>query len=527
MTEHAMDHFLCIDLGSSGAKSSIVNKDGELVGMVFKEYRFVNPQPFWSEIDPNVIWQNACAAIKEVCLKTNISIDTIVGISISMIGETVMMLDKDCIPVYPAIESMDARDNGYFKEVSFWKEKVGAEKIFSITSYPLSSLASVNKILWFRENHPDQFAQVEHVATFQDFIIYKLTGKLAIDYSMASRTMLFDVSKKVWSKELLSSCGLDQKLFSDPYPAYTVIGGLTDQAAHDVGLRKNTPVILGAHDQACASLGVGIVGEGIAMDGTGSVEAIIVPTKKPIQSKEMMAVGHGSQCHVTGDVYLGIGFHLTAGLLVRWYKDQIALEEQHIAQQTGKDIYDLITEGAAKSVPGSNGLLLLPHFQGAGTGRTPPLNPLSRGLLIGLKLSNTRDDISRAVFEGITFETKLILTSMEKAGISIDQLRVTGGGAKSDFWLQLKADMTGKKVVVTEVTEASSLGTALLIGTGLGLYGSLEDAVNKTVHLKSEFKPDPRKTQVYDRLFQIYQTLYPNVEKVFEDLNKFITETKL
>lgn len=521
-----MPYFLCLDLGSSGAKAAVLKQDGSILGMAFEEYRFSTPQPFYSEIDPTIVWEKTCHAIKNCRSQSGVDAKDIVGIGISMIGETIMALDENGDPAYPAIESMDARDSGYKEIIDFWKNRVGAEHIFQITSYPLSSLASANKVLWLKENRPEIFKRIAHFVTFQDYAIYRMTGEFAIDYSMASRTMLFDVKNKVWSDELLNIVGVDRSLFSSPYPAYHVVGELTAQAAQETDLDPGLPVILGAHDQACASLGVGIISEGTVMDGTGSVEAVIVPTSNPIVDPDMLSVGHGSQCYITKDVYLGIGFHLTAGLLVRWYRDHFAFEEQLIAQQRNADVYDVITEHAQKSPPGSNGVMVLPHFRGAGSGRVPPLNPLSKGTIVGLTLANTRYDVSRAIFEGITLETRLILSSMERSGIKINQIRVTGGGAKSKFWLQLKADITGKTVVVPTVTEASLLGSALLIGLGLGIYHNLQDATEQTVSLASQYEPDKNKTRIYDRLFPIYQSIYPSVERINSDLSKCLEEIK-
>jgi xylulokinase len=273
-------------------------------------------------------------------------------------------------------------------------------------------------------------------------------------------------------------------------------------------LKAGTKVVPGAHDQSCAALGVGVVREGIASDGTGSVEAIASVTKTPINSPEMLARGQGSQCHVREDLYLALGFHLSAGSLVRWYRDQLGKWEQGIAAQEGRDAYDLLTEAARESRPGAGGLLVFPHWSGAGTGRVPALNPQSRGAIVGLTLGHTKNDLNRAVFEGITFEARYIIDSLEQSGIPIEELVVTGGGAKSDFWLQLKADITGKRIVVPEVTEASLLGAALLAGVGSGVYRSLEDAVQRTCRTVSTYEPQPDRVVLYDRIYPIYKDLY-------------------
>jgi xylulokinase len=518
----SLRYLVGLDLGTSGAKAGFFEPDGTLVSLWQEEYRFETPRPLWSEIEPQVVWEKACICLQRARKQADIAPSEVAAVGLSVIGETVMAVDPDNAPVYPAIESMDARDGGYQSAIDEWQSALGAERIFEITSYPLSALPSANKILWLRGERPEVFERAARFVTFQDYTLHRLSGEFAIDYSMASRTMLFDVARKRWSPQLLSVIGLSADRLSAACPASTVVGWTTAEAAEATGLRSGVPVVAGAHDQACASLGVGIVGEGIAMDGTGSVEAVVVPASQPVTDPAMLRLGQGSQCHVRGDVYLVIGFHLAAGSLVRWYRDELALAEQARAVDEGQDVYDLITEQAAQSPPGANGVLVLPHFRGSGTGVTPPLNPLSKGVIVGLTLSHSRRDLARAIFEGITLETRLILDSMENSGISIDELRVTGGGAKSPFWLQVKADITQKRIVVPDVTEASLLGAAMLAGVGEGTYTSLEDAVSQVVRLGRTYIPNEDTAQVYDEQFRVYRKIYPSMLDIFDDISQLV-----
>jgi xylulokinase len=223
---------------------------------------------------------------------------------------------------------------------------------------------------------------------------------------------------------------------------------------------------------------------------------------------------------VRGDLYLALGFHLAAGTLVRWCRDQLGREEQERAEREGRDVYDLLTEEARRSPPGANGLLVLPHICGAGTGRAPALNPGSRGVVLGLSVAHTKADLNRAIFEGITCEGRFIIHSLEESGIPVSQLVVTGGGAKSPFWLQLKADITQKRIVVPAVTEASLLGAALLAGVGSGAYPSLEAAVERCCRQRATYEPDRSLAPTYDRLFAIYQDVYPAVIGLNERLSR-------
>jgi xylulokinase len=359
-----------------------------------------------------------------------------------------------------------------------------------------------------KTERPDVFARTAKYISFQEFILWRLTGRPVVDYSIASRTMLFDVSRKAWIGEFLQGMGIDERFLSPACLGTQPAGPLLAAAAQKMGLAPGTLVVPGAHDQSCAALGVGVVREGVASDGTGSFEAIATVSRKPFTSPELLARGTGSQCHVTPDTYLPLAFHNAAGSLVRWYRDQLGAWEVEQAQKQGVDAYELITAAARRSPPGANGLLVLPHWNGAGTGRIPPLDPGSRGAIFGLTLAHTRDDLSRAVFEGITLETRYLLDSFESAGIRIDSLAVTGGGAKSPFWLQLKADVTGKVIRVPRVTEASLLGAAILAGVGAGIYSGVEEAVDRVCRVEGEYHPDPAAARVYDRLFPLYQDVY-------------------
>lgn len=505
---------LGIDIGTGGVKAALFEVDGRMVSIGRKEYRFSSPLPGWSELDPEVMWACLTHAVRACVESSGETQPNIAGIGLSVLGETGLAVDANGRPLYPAIESMDKRENAYQAYVSWFASRFGAEEIYRRTSYPLNSLPAIHKVLWLRDHRPEVFSQVAKYVTFQEYVLWRMTGQPRIDYSLASRSMLFDVEHKRWIASYLTEAGLPEDFMSQAVLASEVAGELGDAAAQCLGLTAGTRVICGAHDQSCAALGVGIVEEGLAADGTGSVEAIATASLKPLTSPETMRVGIGSQCHVTADSYLALGFHLAAGSLVRWYRDQFGQTELAEAQRRGLDAYDLLTKAAHSSPPGANGLLVLPHWSGAGTGRVPPLDPTSRGAIYGLTLAHTKADLTRAIFEGITYEARFIIESLENAGIPIHSLVVTGGGAKSAFWLQLKADITGKRVTVPEVTETSLLGAAILAGIGSGIYPNPQAAVAIVCRTVQVVEPDPAVKAAYDRAYFIYQALYPGASAI-------------
>lgn len=274
----------------------------------------------------------------------------------------------------------------------------------------------------------------------------------------------------------------------------------------------------GGHDQPCGALGVGITREGPTMDATGSVECIASAMKRPILTKKMLKAGQCCYCHVVKDMYISLGFFPSAGLIFRWYRDLFAEKEKEIAQTTGKNVYDILTEIAEKSPPGASGLLLLPHFMGSGTGHSPAMNRNSRGAIIGLSLFHEKSHIIRSILEGITFELRQVIEFFEEAGIMVSDLRAIGGGAKSPFWLQLKADVTNRTVIVPEITEAASLGAAILAGIGIKAYKSFDDAAAKTYKEKSVYHPKSEAMERYDKQYMIYKEIYPALVKIFDHL---------
>jgi xylulokinase len=473
-------YLLGIDIGTSGVKAAVFNEDGNLVSMASRGYQFQHPKPDWSEIDPEEVWQKTVQAVAESVSQSSVEPERITAVGLSAPAQTSIPVDEHCRPVYPAIQNIDRRDNAYESYVNWFREHFGAEAIFERSSYPLCSVTPpIVKLLWLRDHRPDVFSRISRSVLFQDFAVWRLTGAPAVDYSMASRTMIFDPRRKAWINEYIDATGIPREFFSPPYPSAHPVGLLSENIAQQMGLPTGIPVVPGAHDLAAAALATAIIREGMASDATGSFEAIATAVKEPTTSLEMLRRGQASECHAYPGLHLAMGFSVTAGSLVRWYAQELGKWENEQGHREGKDPYDLITGAASTSPPGARGLMVLPHWGGAGTGRIPPLDPNSRGAVLGLTLSHTKADLSRAVFEGITYEARLIIESLESCGIRIDELVVTGGGAKSSFWLQLKADITGKRVVLPRVKEASLLGAATLAGIGAGIYQNVDEAVNR------------------------------------------------
>jgi xylulokinase len=224
-------------------------------------------------------------------------------------------------------------------------------------------------------------------------------------------------------------------------------------------------------------------------------------------------------CHVVNDKYFSFGFFPSAGLILRWYRDTFAEKEKEESKATGRDIYDILTQSAAESSPGANGLLLLPHFAGSGSGEFPAMNLRSKGALIGLSLSHKKSDVVRSILEGITFELRMMIDHLEKSDVKVTELRAIGGGAKSQFWLQLKADITNRRVILPGVSEAASLGASILAGLATKEYNSVEHALSNTYKEIGTYEPNSNNVEKYNKLYSVYKRIYPQLVGVFEELS--------
>jgi len=503
-----MSYVVGLDVGTSGCKAGVVDEKGNVLGTGTHEYAFTGSEPWQMECDANDLWSFSAGAVKAAIASSKVDPKEIKAIALSVLGEVCFPVDKDGNAMLPGIHALDSRANYYKKYTDWWVEKFGNLKTFQVTSYPLSYLPSAMKIMWVRENQPDIFAKTYKYCTVQDFIIWKLTGAPHMDYAIASRTFLLDVTKHEWSKEFLQELGLDASLFAPLHDSAEVVGEVIGTAAELTGLPAGTPVVVGGSDQPVVGLAVGALKEGVVMDGAGSSEAIATSTTTPITSENMMKMGEGSQCHVCKDLWLAIGFHVTCGHLVKWTRNTLGQMEMKEEDAGGKNAYDLITAQAAQSKPGANGVMVMPHWLGSGTGYTPPLNPDSRGTILGLTIANSKADIYRAIFEAVCYEVRVILDSYESAGIPINELKVSGGGAKSPFWLQLKADITQKVCKVPGTSEASLLGAAMLAATGVGIYKNLEEAVSVVCKDVATYEPNTSLAKEYDNRYQVYKDLY-------------------
>ncbi len=499
---------LGLDIGTTGCKAVAFNEEGDELARAYREYSLDHPKPGWVEISPQLLWLKVSEAITEA--NSSLAGDPVRSLAVSCQGEAVVPVSRDGKELYNFIITFDARTQ---PQCDWWRERVGAKKLFGITGMPLHPMYSINKIMWLRENMGDVFVKAWKFLCVEDYIIYRLTGEAATDWSLASRTMAFDVVRRDWSDEILSLAGVGRELLPAVHPSGHAVGAVRPDVAEQLGLSAKTVVATGGHDQPCGALGAGIVGSGRAMNATGTSDVVCPAFDRPHLTDAMLQSNYCCYPHTCEDQYCSIAFNLTGGLLLRWYRDTLCRDETRLASQSGRDAYEVILSGMAKE-PVST--FFLPHFVGAGT---PHLDPHSRGAILGLTLETRKPQLTRAVIDSVNYELKLNIDRMEQAGIGISELRAIGGGAKSAVWLQMKADVFGKPVVALKTQEAASLGAAMLAGKAIGLFPSAKAAAEALVKTTRTYQPDPQQGKLYKDKYQRYLGIYETLRKFNQSLD--------
>jgi len=510
---------LALDIGTTTCKTAIFDLATKKHYIVLNEYGLDTPRPGWIELDPEKIWDSIVSGVKEVLSASGHDPKDVTAISYSVLGCAVAPIDKDGNVLYPFIEGWDARDDSYKKYFDLIDKKVGLREVFEITGNYLT-YGSLNKILWLRDNKKEIFDETWKFLCVGDYITYKLTGKPIIDYSMAANMLVFDNRKKDYSSQILESVGLESDFFAEPVQAGTVAGEITDDAAGELGISKDAKVVVGAHDQTCAAIGVGNIKEGMVSDGLGTVECIGITTDDMMTTDDMFNNMYPSYPHAVDGKYFSFGVQLSSGLILKWYKDVLCAAEIEQAQSSGRNAYDIIIEDAMTSELGAKGILVLPHLRGGSMGIDPPLNMTSKCAIVGLDMAHNKSDISRAILESVAYESRVLLEGLEGTGVSTDTLKATGGGTKSDDWLQIRSDIINKKIVVPEFKDAGLLGAIILAAKGTEYFNGFDEAVEELVKIEKTIYPNKDKNLKYSRYFKAYKGLYRSLLNTHEVIAK-------
>jgi xylulokinase len=509
-----MGYLLGIDLGSTSIKAVAYDLAGGIAAMhsVPAEVKHLDADhPTWVFWDPEIVWNSTSTVIKCVINHIGNAAD-IEGIAVTGMGMDGVPLDQNGRWLYPFISWQCTRTEPQSRAFS---RQFGAEKIFSITGKQVLHIDTIYRLIWMKENHPEVLDKTDKWLLIEDFVNFMLCGRQATDYTMASCTSLFDQQTLNWSDALFDSAGLDTALFPPALPSGTVLGGVTQKAADKTGLKQGTPVVLGGHDYICAGLAVGAFVPDVIMDVTGTWEIIIRTLPRLVLEKEIFEAGINVEAHVARKAYLLAGYSPSA-LMLEWFRDNYGFEEKEIENKTGKRDWESLMEKAAKAPCGSNGVFFLPHLAGAGT---PDIDSRSLGAFIGLSTVTDKGCMLRAIIEGLDYQFKDILFAFERAlPGNIQKIIAVGGAVRNQFWMQNKADVTGKVIEVPDLEEATTLGAAMLAGIGLGLYQDEQDALQRTYKEGRIYEPDPNRQKKYEDYYRIFKKLQPSLKEVNHDI---------
>jgi xylulokinase len=496
-----MGYLMGIDIGSTNYKAIACDYKGKFLATSHRPSDTYYRENGRAEIDPAKLWLGVADCIKEIV--EQLPGEKCEGIGIATNGEDVL-LDRDGNPVYPTIRWFDTRTS---KIAEKWKT-FGIEKAYEITGINPNPVAGITRMQWIKEHHPKRFANAHYWNQIQGFVSFKLTGEAKTSYTNACRTMAFDLRKRDWSDEILNAAGLSRKLLPKPVRSGDLVGRVIKDVAELTSLTVGTPVYAGGIDYACGAFATGIIDAGQMLDSTGTSEQIFVVTDEPQVNAKCMNENFTSVIHVVDDKYYMMGMIISSGGIFEWFKREFECTS-----------FDELVAEAVKLPIGANGCMMLPHFCGRYTLGT---DGNARGAFLGLTTGTKRGDFVRAIIEGLCFEMYSIINEIQKiTHTKIESIYAIGGAAKSDFWLQTKADVTGIIVKSKHVPEAAALGAAMLAGLGAGIYTSSADAVAQVNFPEKVYLPNMENHKKY---MKIYETLNQKMYPALAEFNKAVTE---
>ncbi|OGS18105.1 MAG: hypothetical protein A3J83_02840 [Elusimicrobia bacterium RIFOXYA2_FULL_40_6] len=496
-----------LDIGTTGCKATVMSVNGDVLAQSYREYNLLSLQKGYFELDSKEVWKKIKEIIKDVASQTKK--DPIKAFSVSSFGEGVTPVSKDREILGNCIVCFDPRGQ---KEALKMEKKISPKELYNINGNIMGHMYSAPKIMWLKYHEQKVYDKAFKFLLMEDFVFFMMGCEAVTDYSMADRTLLFDIKSGDWSDKLLKVSGIDKSKLSKAMPSGTKIGSISDSIAQELGLPKCVEAVTGGHDQCCTALGAGIIKEGMAAYGIGTVICITVAYSKMPDKKIMFKNNLNIEHHTAPGLFVSLLYNYTGGSGLKWFRDTFGAEEKRIAKETGRDVYDVMLENLPS---GPTDILTLPHFVSTG----PPLfESRSKGVIAGLTLDTKKEEILKSVLEGVTYYFKEGVDYMNNAGIKIKEFRATGGGAKSKKWLQIKADIFGVPFVTLKVNEAGSIGTAILAGTGIGEYSNIKEAVETLVKTGKTIYPNKENHKKYIEKVELYKQMFPAMKNILHKI---------
>ena len=484
--------YIGVDLGTSAVKLLLMNGEGKIEKIVSREYLLSFPHPGWSEQKPEDWWRESLEGIRELtadCDKSQVA-----GISFGGQMHGLVILDEQDNVIRPAILWNDGRTG---KETDYLNQVIGKDKLSQYTANIAFAGFTVPKILWVKENEPENFKKIKKIMLPKDYLAYKLSGTHCCDMSDASGMLLLDVKNRCWSKEMLDICGITEEQMPKLFESYETVGTLKPELAEELGIPASCKIVAGAGDNAAAAVGTGTVGDGMCNISLGTSGTIFISSKDfgVDPNNALHAFAHADGC------YHLMGCMLSAASCNKWWMDEIIGTKDYAGEQ------------AKIEKLGENNVYFLPYLMGE---RSPHNDPRARAMFIGMSMDTTREDMTQAVLEGVAFGLRDSLEVARSLGVNIERTKICGGGAKSPLWKKIIANVMNMKVDVIESEEGPALGGAMLAAVGCGEYPDVETIARKIVRVVDTVEPEPDLVEKYEEKYSRFKKIYPTVKGLYQ-----------
>lgn len=492
-------HLIGIDVGTGGSRAVLIDAAGRIVASATVEHQpFVSLQTGWAEQDPRDWWRASAAAIRSTIANSGVNAAEIEGVGLSGQMHGAVLLDESDEVLRPAIIWCDQRSADQCRNLT---THVGASRLIELTCNPALTGFTLPKILWVRDHEPETWRRIRSVLLPKDYVRFQLTGDRATDVADASGTLLLDVASRRWSSEMLAAAELDAQVLPRVFESQEITGTVSAKAAAETGLRAGTPVVAGAGDQAAGAVGLGIVRPGMISATIGTSGVVFATTNTPALDPKGRV---HTFCHAIPERWHVMGVTQGAGLSLRWFRDQFGVISDG-------DPYESLTNEAARVPAGADGLLWAPYLMGE---RTPHLDPDARAALVGLTASHTRAHVIRAILEGVAFSLRDSFEILKQLNVPCETIRLGGGGARSELWRQIQADVYAHEVETVAAEEGAAYGVAILAGVAAGAWPSVEAACDEVIRTNKRVQPDPEAVEVFHRQYRKYVALYPALRSI-------------
>ncbi len=494
-----------VDLGTTSIKALVFDPTGQIMAQASVRTPTHYPRPAWAYYQPEELWQSTVTALRQAIDRLEHP-GRIAGIAVASMAETGVPIDAHGQPTCDAIAWFDRRTQ---PQVEWLARTIDRDRLYALTGLPLQPIFGLCKVLWIKKNRPDAFARTRSWLNAADYIAYRLCGVPATDYSLASRTLAFDLQRLQWADDLLGEVGISPALFAPLLPSGTCLGPVRRGPARETGLPETARVSTGGHDHICGALAVGVTRPGAMLNSLGTAEAIFNPLSHPLTHPEIGRQGYTIGAHVVSGRYYILGGVYTSGACIEWFRETLG---------NGADYATLIAEAEAVP-PGSLGVCFLPHLRLA---NPPHVDPRSRGAFIGLSTDVKRGVLFRAVLEGLACESRHSLQAhLTHPGVETPRdICAIGGGTRNRLLMQIKATVLNRTIAIANADEATALGAAVLAGLGAGVYPDLPSALSRLRYTRTPIHPIPDQVDTYETHYQqVYRKVYPTLRPLHHTIH--------